>query len=458
MGTLLKSISEVEQMLQLGHDMLDKHIHDMNTNIAQLGLNDAVIDFLKETPDDVIQNYSLDDISNILAENGCTDITMKKVYCNDPQVAVEFDSFIAFARQSFLGLKHFAQSIDNIKHEVDSVDEDAKRMKSSVVDKLNSESYKEKQRATMEDLRSQLSTTEDEVERAIIQRKINTIQDARTLKFLFTRLEGGDWTKKNCKQRKEKNRIMETYFGPEGSYTISRFRDKMTQAQFNPNIYRALFNLDELILPERYHPYNNFFLFHVCRYISHIDANSDADILRMSTIINMMVDVKSGKCDDNEKETLINAMKHFYDFYIDDLDTFKQKNSGYKEHPDRKAVEAELERQRQLEEEAKEKRDTTIQNIKDQLGERLYGKFKTRIEKDPERFFMDICVDHLATMSMKLRENGVTIPESSTYENVYDLYRTTFLRPAIIPDESADPTIPNFSQRDVIKNYTFDNK
>jgi hypothetical protein len=129
------------------------------------------------------------------------------------------------------------------------------------------------------------------------------------------------------------------------AYTMEKFASKCKQVKVNPELYKYYFNLEEKFLEEKYHVFNNAFLFHCIRYISNADAVKDEDEIKL--VFNILTKLVYNKFPSEEtREQALAGMRG----YLDQLialglsEKFETSNTSQPKHPDRLAKE----RQRDL--------------------------------------------------------------------------------------------------------------
>lgn len=162
------------------------------------------------------------------------------------------------------------------------------------------------------------------------------------MNFLFDRI--------NKLGKKEINNILDVFFSNSRSIlVIDKFKKKIKRLEFNPDIYKMFFNIEEKFLPEEYHDFNNLFLFHVMRFVSYADMDNKTDRLYVSSILSKLYNLLYHKFGSKEMEDeFIDLIKRFDDLFEDARDSFVEKNVTSPKHPERIKKEEEMEIKRRM--------------------------------------------------------------------------------------------------------------
>lgn len=130
---------------------------------------------------------------------------------------------------------------------------------------------------------------------------------------------------------------VEVYFDPKkSSYVVQKYYDKCNQIHLNADVFKYFMNIEEKYLEERYHPFNNLFLFRCMRYIGTLDVTDSEQQFR--TIVGTLTKIVYDRFpNEDTKETALNAIRSYLDRFIEDgyTEEFMEKNISYPKHPER---------------------------------------------------------------------------------------------------------------------------
>ena len=196
---------------------------------------------------------------------------------------------------------------------------------------LNSEEYYEKKQQGIKDRIDELATLEKVTGRDRNTRRIMELKKKIAV-------DKGQWDLSFIKDGKAtvKNTV-EVYFNPEKStYTAKKYYAKCNQIHLNADVFRYFLNLEEKHLDEKYHPFNNLFLFRCMRYIGTLDVKDSEYQFR--TIVGTLTKLVYDSFPNEEtKAQTIHAIESYLDQFIDAgyTDLFIEKNITYPKHPER---------------------------------------------------------------------------------------------------------------------------
>ena len=189
-----------------------------------------------------------------------------------------------------------------------------------------SEEYDNHRIKNIEMWKSMLERETNPTKAARIRKTIYVVENRFTLDFMFERLN-------NPKTHdKEKSAIIESFFDNNRSnYMMTKFSDKCQQFGLTKNLYTYLLDIEERYLDEKYHVYNNFFLFTALRFISHC---GESEINEAKEVIQCMLNLVYNKFySEDVKEIFLGTIRKFLDQFEDVRDVFDEKNILHPNHP-----------------------------------------------------------------------------------------------------------------------------
>lgn len=224
-------------------------------------------------------------------------------------------------------VKNASMMIFSAKQEVDSIAKQASEiMDMEVNGGRTPDDLRNIQKGRIEKMEEALKTITDEREASIMMKYINDIGQTLNFSFMTSRLES--------LEDKEIKNIMAGFFDEKkGKYIIEKFAKKLPKCGFNANIYQFFFNIEEMFLDEKYHPYNNLFLYMYMRYVAYMNTNSKSDVLYVQSITSAMSQLIYHKFPNSENEkAFISIVKKTLAYFKPYVDEFKKHNSTYPKH------------------------------------------------------------------------------------------------------------------------------
>lgn len=259
----------------------------------------------------------------------------------------------------------FADMLDYLdtEHEYDLVKAYHESEANKMVEYMNSEEFYNKRLEENEDNKEQLAKLE------AVTGKDRNFKLIRELKQKIAVTDGRfDFSFMRLNSKITPKNTAEVFFDSEkSSYVMKRYYDKCHQMHLNPDVFRYFMNIEEKNLDEKYHPFNNLFLFHCIRYMAYLDTTYDE--LQFRTIVGTLTKlVYDTFPNDETKETTLQMIRDYLDQFINAglTDQFISDNESYPKHPERIKKDAERERSARdyycgiLEKSMKEKFDEAV--------------------------------------------------------------------------------------------------
>lgn len=332
---MMKEMKDYQKMMEdETRDILHRNYH----------LSDEVMVPLAFISKSKIDEMSLEEVNDFFA---------KYVYKN--YTSIEYDD-VEEARIAMHEIKKLQYNLMDIENEYKKIQAESNEILNDYAEFLSSEKVIAARKARLERMRELAKNEPDETKRREMEKKIQYMEMTQSLDFIFSRLDTfGD---------KEKKSVISAFFDDKkGSYVINRYKDKIGKFGFNVNLYKYFFNLEENFLGEKYHPFNNLFLFYYMRFVAYSDPYNEKDKLYVQAFTSAIANLiyhkfpKNKKDNDTEEspdESNVNAaeqrfikiLEKFASFFEDQREYFFENNTMRPGHPIREEMTARREIER----------------------------------------------------------------------------------------------------------------
>ena len=122
---------------------------------------------------------------------------------------------------------------------------------------------------------------------------------------------------------------------------MDKFYAKMKMFGFKQDLYTYFLNIEETFLDEKYHPFNNLFLFIYARMIAYSDPYNKKDVMFANAINSGLASLVYHKFESTEQELNFKGIiMGIDDYFIGDREFFEKNNTTYEKHPERIEYEA----------------------------------------------------------------------------------------------------------------------
>lgn len=234
-------------------------------------------------------------------------------------------------KAKLLDVLKLVHNIENSKKQEQKFKEETKENMAEYIAKITSEEYLEKKRTSLKELEEKANALTNEKEKAIILKQVEEQRAADNFTFLFTRF--------NALGTEETDRIVRNFFSTQRSRaTIQRCTAKLKQLGYQNNIWQAFFNLEENFLEEKYHVFNNLFLFQIMSFVAYIEPSKEADKLFAGTLISYTGNLIYGRfSSDVERNRFVKVITDYLDLYEPYREKFEKDNAMAPSHPTRVA-------------------------------------------------------------------------------------------------------------------------
>lgn len=379
-----KDLKEMDDLIDIYKKTIKDTKETFISDLAEDRLDIKLAEKLEYISDEEIENMSLVDINQLLKDTNCDPDRIKEEYYH----LADKSTFNEFSVKVLSQVKSKWLSIKEAEKNLKEIEDERLDISRSYINALKSPEYRQARLNHVEFLREKASQETNESEKKALLRQLDHIEKSQTFSFLNERL--------HLYGEKEAKSIMDSFFDKnKGSYIMKRYYARLKKFGINQPIHGQFFNIEENYLPITYEVFNNFFLYHVIRFISYMDPDLKHEYLYMSSIIGALRDLVTGEATEDEKEALISVIKEFYSFFekTETVEYFKNNNANYKNHPDRIAAEAAANERRKIQ---------TISSIKAELG----SLFDESVVYDNPEDFLSQIINEKINMLNYISENG----------------------------------------------------
>ena len=415
-NTLQNSLAQARELIDGMTEQIKMYDGIIDSMIANHGFNHRLRDVLAKMSKEAIDALDANKVDKIIAftQSKLNEINAAKDEDSDEKKAMTFSEYcISVFKEIYDCCVNYADAIkekDNLEKEIRDITN--KSYDASTSGKARLEK--------VESLQKKLDEETDPVEKAKIQKMLDTVRKTEDLSFLTDRIvKLGD---------NEVRNIINTFFNAKRSSLImEKFRIRIKRLGYDENTYKMFFNIEEMFLPEEYYPMNNMFLFVAMRFISYADTNNKNDALFCSSLLIKMYNLVYHRFSTPEEEKeFINQIKAVDDYFVPHIATLEEKNVTSPNHPARQEARAENEAKLReslcnaIHDHGKELTDEvvkmSIKELKEYL-EKIVTEEKAEKEAEVESFVSEI----QPTVSVDIGDgDSVEIPKANkSEEQVY---------------------------------------
>ena len=298
-------IQEAKENLNLQKELVERELESEGVLIDELR--------------DVLDKYPLEKLRTLLENEENVKATYDRIKVqveNDPNYIEEPESQKSWILDAAKNLSDLMES----EKEIEDMEKENGNGIKEYHDYMNSTEYEEERLKSIERMKKEVEE-EKQKEKPEYQ-KIRKLENEITLKesrYTLSFIESKYLTV---------DKITDAFFTNQKSdYMMRKFIDKCKQIHMDPRIYHYFFSIEEKYLEEKYHPFNNLYLFRVMQFISHADAHQRENQIRMiiSTLSNLIFD---SFVSEDAKNTFLDSIRKFLDQFIDagKTEEFMEKN------------------------------------------------------------------------------------------------------------------------------------
>lgn len=303
-----------------------KYLKDMSEGLVRnnYGLKTSVLE-------DIIK-YDKKDIETMDRD---TMVEFLSKYVNDENTLVDLNALSDDeVREEMMEVKNSSLVLLSAKSGADKLKEESNTIFTEYMNYVTSDKAKEIKKKNLENLKQSLELEKDTYKKKEMEEMIRVMESSMNYDFLYDRFRQlGD---------KEVQNIKEGFFNDRrGSYIMERFYKKMKMFGFKQDLYTYFLNIEETFLDEKYHPFNNLFLYIYARMIAYSDPYNKKDVMFVNAINSGLASLIYHKFESTEQELNFKGIiMGIDDYFMDDREFFKKNNTTYEKHPERIEYEA----------------------------------------------------------------------------------------------------------------------
>lgn len=304
--------------------MLKDETHSILKNNYGL-TNFAIFDIIPYT-DEKIDNMTIEEIKDFIEKHRDTSVQ------NIPEIETLEDG-IKLMKE----VKTLQMNLYSAEQEASKLKEQSQDILNDYFEYLSSPEVAAARKSRLDKMKELAEAETDEYKKYNMLKMINSMEQADSMEFIFKRFY-------NTSINESQSVITQFFDERKGSYVINRYKEKMPRFGFDVNIYKYFFNLEENFLNEKYHAFNNLFLFYYMRFIAYADPNNKSDKLFVQSITSALANMIYHKFNSKiEEQTFIHVIEKFEEFFMDKHDYFMENNTTRPDHPVRVQASAKYE-------------------------------------------------------------------------------------------------------------------
>lgn len=233
------------------------------------------------------------------------------------------------------------KDLEKLTNEKNQLIKDANKITDDYFAYISSDEYLEKRKARLKKMREEIEAQEDSSNKRRSLRELNAMENADSLEFLYDHIrEVGD---------KEIKNITDIFFHSARSKAVmEKFKSRMKRYGYKETAFQQFFNIEEKFLPEKYHVFNNLFLFNAMRFVSFSNPEDKADGVECSALLLKMHNLMNHTLGEKKKEEFIAFIEKYLDQFESQRDLYAEKNSTAPGHPERIAADKRYEEKYRL--------------------------------------------------------------------------------------------------------------
>ena len=304
--------------------MLKDETHSILKN--QYGLtNFAIFDIIPYT-DEKIESMTFDEIKDFIEKH------------RDQNVTHIFDiESLEDGIKTMKEIKELQMNLYSAEQEASKLKEQSQDILNDYFEYLSSPEVIAARRNRLEKMKELADAETDTLKKNEMLRMINSMEQADTMEFIFKRFYDD--------VVKESESVMRSFFDEQrGKYIIDRYKKRITKFGFNVDLYKYFFNIEETFMDEKYHAFNNLFLFYYMRFIGYANPDNKTDKLYVQSITSALANMIYHKFNSTiEEQKFINIIEKFENYFMDKYDYFMENNTTRPGHPVREHASAKYE-------------------------------------------------------------------------------------------------------------------
>lgn len=298
-----------------------KYLKDMSENLVRsnYGLKTSVLEDIIKYDKKDIETMELEPMVDFLSkyvmdENTLTDLK-----------ALSIDE----VRAEMMEVKNSSLVLLSAKSGADKLKEESTTIFTEYMNYVTSDKAKEIKKKNLESLKQSLELEKDDRKKREMEEMIRVMESSMNYDFMYDRFRAlGDKEVENIKNGFFSNR--------QGGYIMERFYKKMKMFGFKQDLYTYFLNIEETFLDEKYHPFNNLFLYIYARMIAYSDPYNKKDVMFANAINSGLASLVYHKFESTEQELNFKGIiTGILDYFMEYREYFIENNTTYEKHPER---------------------------------------------------------------------------------------------------------------------------
>lgn len=326
---ILDMVNEVNSQYTVLKDTLENQMSTM------YGLKPEILEKIIPYPIDEIELMSVKEMHDFISKYMIVENPKVKDYLDSDKVD-ELRDVLKLVKESSIVLY-------TTKTEADDIKKSSSEVLKEYFNYMNSDRLAKSREKRLESMKKALENETDLSKKYKMKHMIETMEYSLNFKFLSERFDKyGDL---------EVTKIVTDFFdSARSTYVKNKFFNKINKFGFKQDIYKYLFNIEEIFLPKKYSVYNNFFLFMYLRMVAYADPYSTRDKMFVQAFTGALSNLIYHKFDNLESEySFIHIIMGILDKFEAYRDKFESDNITHENHPVRKEYEEEHEKVRKQE-------------------------------------------------------------------------------------------------------------
>lgn len=234
-----------------------------------------------------------------------------------------------FMRRVLTKLLENINQVDATYKEADDLKKEANENISNYINYISSDEYQKKKEEKIEAMRKEAMECTNPYDKKKLLATCDQLEASMNMSFVVSSMEKlGENAYKN---------IMETFLDDRRSnYVIERYKAKISKFGYKEDVYQYFFGIEEKFLDEKYHVFNNLFLFFLIRFVGYADPYSKKDQLYVKALITNTANLVYQKySSDTQMNKFISVISDFLDHFEEYRSIFDKKNILHPNHPER---------------------------------------------------------------------------------------------------------------------------
>ena len=244
-------LSDLRENLKSAALMLKTCQEVLMSMISSLGMNpEKTAAKLSSVTDEYISSCTSQELSALVSEcNGC-----------EESIPALSSSECANYRAQLVTIKKEINTYEGIKKGLDDTTAEYHEAITAENKYYDSPEYKESQLEKLKQLNTELSTTNDPARKAQIENVLATYNALEALKFFFCEFDNDD----------KRGALVRGFMDSKrGQYVLDRYGKRCGAFGVQFEMYNNLLHIECKFLPEKYHVYNNFFIYIIISMIAY---------------------------------------------------------------------------------------------------------------------------------------------------------------------------------------------